>query len=61
VLVLRDNGKGFDSTYRRPEGRGLRNMEARITQLSGKWELSSKPGDGTVIRLDLPTPRIDPT
>jgi signal transduction histidine kinase len=60
VLVLRDNGKGFDASYRRPEGHGLRNVEARIAQLSGKWELSSKSGEGTVIRLDLPVLRQNP-
>ncbi|MFA5263595.1 MAG: sensor histidine kinase [Opitutaceae bacterium] len=61
VLVIRDNGKGFDASYRRPEGHGLPNMEARIAQLSGKWALSSKPGEGTVIRLDLPAPLQEST
>jgi len=48
-----DNGDGFD-TAQQPSGKGLSNMQTRATSLHGHLELTSRPGQGTAIRLWLP-------
>jgi signal transduction histidine kinase len=54
AFLVRDNGGGFDSSQNTGGGHGLKNMEARVARLGGRWSLKSKPGEGTVIRLFLP-------
>jgi ligand-binding sensor domain-containing protein/two-component sensor histidine kinase len=53
VLEIQDDGKGFDpsATF---EGQGLRNMKKRTTELNGELEISSKPGEGSVVCLRAP-------
>ena len=53
LLSLKDNGRGFSqpgSSF----GNGLRNMEKRVRQLGGTFELESHPGQGTCLRLEVP-------
>ena len=52
-LVVEDDGIGFDRAGIRA-GEGLRNMTARAAKLSAEVTLSSAPGQGTRIVLDLP-------
>ncbi|MEO7046102.1 MAG: triple tyrosine motif-containing protein, partial [Ferruginibacter sp.] len=53
LLVITDNGKGFDmQTVRR--GNGLHNMEQRAASMKGKLQLFSEPGEGTVVSLQVP-------
>jgi two-component sensor histidine kinase len=50
VIVIRDNGKGFDvSTIK--NGNGLNNLRYRATQIKYSIDISSSPGNGTVITL----------
>jgi signal transduction histidine kinase len=56
VLEVRDDGNGFD-----PEAAGLRarrlglsSMEQRAGRLSGRLEITSTPGSGTIVRLEAP-------
>lgn len=54
-FVLRDNGIGFDldsSTRRR--GLGLASMGERARLINGDLSIESRPGKGTVIKLEAP-------
>lgn len=59
VLTVTDDGNGFASgeTARRLEGTGagLRNMSERMTAEGGRLQVCSSPGEGTVVRAELPT------
>lgn len=61
VLQLRDNGRGFDRDTppsaqegRIASGNGLRNIEARITRIGGRCEISSEFGKGATISFIIP-------
>lgn len=59
VFEIKDNGTGFDpdmnyETLRVEGHRGLANMLERMMLFGGKMEVSSKPGEGAVIRCMLP-------
>ncbi len=55
-LAIRDDGKGFDADHVR--GLGLLGMEERVKHLGGVFEIRSRPGQGTELRIELPPPRI---
>lgn len=52
-LAIRDNGKGFDSSFTKT-GNGLQNMEDRAVAMNGKINQTSQPGTGTYIQLEVP-------
>jgi ligand-binding sensor domain-containing protein/two-component sensor histidine kinase len=52
-LVVKDNGIGIDPKIIKP-GNGLSNMKNRAAAIGGKLVVSSKPGDGTLITLEIP-------
>jgi signal transduction histidine kinase len=56
-LLVRDDGVGFDpaEAARLPDGEhfGLAGMRERVELIGGRWELSSGPDEGTVIRVAL--------
>ena len=54
VLVLTDDGKGFDPERRYTNGMGLKNMEKRVKMLHGTIALESKLSFGTKITITLP-------
>jgi signal transduction histidine kinase len=51
-LSIRDDGKGFNKDM--PPGYGLRNMQDRARLLGGRLDITSEPGKGAVISLDVP-------
>ncbi len=53
VLDVHDNGQGFDPNQAYA-GMGLQNMRQRASLLGGSIEVSSQPGGGTWIRVELP-------
>lgn len=54
-LVVSDDGRGFDEAARhKPRSFGLRGIQERIGQLGGKVKITSKPGAGTQITVQLP-------
>jgi len=55
-LTVSDDGRGFDQHAARPRrgGLGLRGVQARAGYLRGHVLVSSQPGQGTVITVDLP-------
>lgn len=58
VVTIEDNGRGFDSASLGAlvgrKGLGLLGMRERAAQLRGSVEISSVPGSGTRVTLDLP-------
>ena len=57
VLVVEDDGQGFDPGIGIQAGHGLRNMAARATALGGELDVVSRRGGGTTIRLRVPLGR----
>jgi signal transduction histidine kinase len=53
LVEVEDDGCGFDAS--RAKRSGLRGLQDRIETLGGRLELRSGPGNGTVLRMDLPT------
>ena len=60
AIRVRDDGKGFDvdeaiRSRERPRGLGLLGMKERIEILKGALRISSRPGAGTEIDINIPT------
>jgi len=53
-LAVSDNGKGFEQQDVNGQGNGLRNMQHRAEHLGGWLNISSAPGRGTRIDLQVP-------
>jgi signal transduction histidine kinase/ligand-binding sensor domain-containing protein len=49
-----DNGRGFDPSRGRAEGSGLRNMRRRLEEIGGTFEVESRTGGGTRLRMCVP-------
>ncbi len=56
-IVIEDNGKGFSVAENSARGNGLQNMERRLKNIGGRFEISSEPEKGTRIRLEIPLSR----
>ena len=55
TVQIADNGNGFDlKTVRNTGGMGLANMRERCRQLNGVFNLKTKPGNGTIIDIQIP-------
>jgi signal transduction histidine kinase/ligand-binding sensor domain-containing protein len=65
VLVVKDNGVGFDlepaicqdggGTNRFANGNGLENMRRRLAEIGGRCDVQSEAGRGTKVQFRLPT------
>jgi signal transduction histidine kinase len=53
IASVHDDGKGFDALLK-THGLGLLGMTERVRALQGSMSVSSEPGSGTEIRLELP-------
>ena len=51
TLIIQDDGQGFD--VRQMKGVGLLGIQERVARLGGKASVHSKPGDGTVLSVEL--------
>jgi signal transduction histidine kinase len=51
-LVARDDGKGFEVSSQ-AQGVGLYNMERRAAEIGAKYQISSIPGTGTTLKLEI--------
>lgn len=59
-LILQDNGSGFQVNTTR-SGYGLQGMHERVTAVGGNLEITSQPGAGCRIRVEVPiatTPKL---
>jgi PAS domain S-box-containing protein len=56
VLTVEDNGQGFDvpAENRPSSSYGLRNIETRVKSLNGTFAINSRPGEGTLITVEIP-------
>ncbi len=53
ILTVIDDGVGFDSSTSKTEGVGLRNIQNRVEQLKGTWQVESMPKH-TRITVEIP-------
>ena len=53
VLLIKDNGRGFDLDHE-SDGHGLLSMERRAKEMGGGMEITSQPGAGACITLEMP-------
>jgi signal transduction histidine kinase len=55
VLTVTDDGCGFDPSGPEVRGQrlGLTSMQERSTELGATFTVTSAPGEGTTIRLEL--------
>jgi len=54
ILLVDDDGHGFDVESATGSGSGLVNMTQRAAQMGGNLDISSVPGDGSTLRLVVP-------
>ena len=57
LLLVEDDGKGCDKDSTGAgtlEGNGQFNMQKRMEQLGGRFARQTSPGNGTIVRLELP-------
>jgi signal transduction histidine kinase len=59
VVVVQDNGRGFDPANARSGRNGLGNLNLRIGELGGNCVITSQPGQGCRVEFVIPleTPR----
>jgi signal transduction histidine kinase len=53
-IEVQDDGRGFDPAAVGPEHFGLRSMRGRVGDLGDRLEITSAPGRGTVLRVEVP-------
>ncbi|MFD0891741.1 ATP-binding protein, partial [Streptosporangium algeriense] len=54
VLEVRDDGTGFDVAAATGRGLGIASMEDRAHALGGDVLVRSVPGEGTLVRMEVP-------
>ncbi len=52
TLTIRDDGRGFDVIHALPDQLGVGIMEERARSIGAHFEISSRPGQGTQVRVD---------
>jgi len=57
IVVVQDNGKGFDPAAAKPGRNGLVNLLRRMRELGGSCQLTSQPGKGCHIAFNIPLTR----
>lgn len=57
-LTIKDDGVGFDPSKGK-KGIGLKNINARITELGGTVKFNSEPGKGTQVIVNVPIQKIE--
>ncbi|MGG1639290.1 two-component sensor histidine kinase [Paenibacillus sp. FSL A5-0031] len=54
-MSLKDSGVGFDLEAKKQTSYGLLTMEERVIEIGGSLQMISRPGEGTVIEIWVPT------
>ena len=54
MIVITDNGRGVSEGLFDPTGAGMLNMKQRLETIGGRFDLESKPGNGTTVTMRLP-------
>jgi signal transduction histidine kinase len=60
TLEIRDNGCGFDPAGEYPGHLGLESMRSRADELGAIFTISSTPGEGTIVRVEMPSETARP-
>lgn len=55
VILVEDNGIGFDANTTTGNGMGLKNVEVRLQSINGTMEIFSMPGKSTQLSIQLST------
>ena len=56
-VEVSDDGRGFAPAAVGPDHFGLRSMRDRVADLGGRLQVTSTPGRGTVLRVEVPAQR----
>jgi PAS domain S-box-containing protein len=59
TIEIQDNGVGFDPAAKKGRRHGLEGIRERARLLDGKFEIDSKPGQGTTLTIELPLTEIE--
>jgi signal transduction histidine kinase len=54
-MGVTDNGRGLPAGGRTENMDGVNNMRRRIEKLGGRFEIISEPGQGVMVRFDVPS------
>ncbi|WP_079506655.1 sensor histidine kinase [Mesobacillus jeotgali] len=54
MVVIKDDGKGFDINEKKPESFGLLGIKERVELLEGELSIHSKIGTGTLVIIQVP-------
>ncbi|YCI76903.1 sensor histidine kinase [Bacillus sp. R1-10] len=54
TVVVKDDGKGFDSSIQKEGSFGLVGMRERVELLEGEMTIDSQPGVGTLVFIQIP-------
>ena len=54
ILIMEDNGVGFDYNAIKNKGIGLMNIQSRVNGMSGVLNYETSPGNGTIITVRIP-------
>jgi signal transduction histidine kinase len=58
IVVVEDNGAGFDLEKADPGRNGLTNMTERMKEVGGRCQITSKAGAGCRVEFQVPLPRL---
>ena len=53
IMMIEDNGKGFEVESSKSIGMGLKSMEKRMKDVGGTLQIDSKPGRGTILVAEI--------
>ncbi|MFC0525402.1 sensor histidine kinase [Pontibacillus salicampi] len=53
-IIVKDDGKGFDTSEKRENSFGLVGMKERVEMLDGELSIDSEIGKGTIIMIQVP-------
>ncbi|SFJ45927.1 two-component system, NarL family, sensor histidine kinase DegS [Halobacillus dabanensis] len=54
TIIVKDDGKGFDTTKKKEKSFGLVGMRERVDMLDGELHIDSSVGEGTIVTIHLP-------
>jgi len=60
VVIIQDNGRGFDPAAAKSERNGLTNMAQRMSEVGGCCRVTSQPGHGCRVEFSIPLKQRHP-
>ncbi|CDQ19200.1 sensor histidine kinase [Halobacillus karajensis] len=54
TIIVKDDGKGFDTSKKKEKSFGLVGMRERVDMLEGELNIDSSLGEGTIVTIHLP-------